>query len=73
MIKIWLKLRGYKRQAGALMAIIPMLLQVASEQFGLSIPKEIYSLLNTIAILGTAIWGVGWADKFYCKIGEKGK
>lgn len=55
-ITLWVKLRGCKRQAGAIIALVP----VIAGLFGLEIPKE----WNDAAItIGTLIWGIGWADR----------
>ncbi|CAK0764286.1 hypothetical protein CCP3SC15_300010 [Gammaproteobacteria bacterium] len=56
LINVWKSLRGYKRQAGAIIALVP----VIANLFGAQIPEDIYKAIVT---LGTAIWGIGWADK----------
>ena len=64
MIKYWKILRGYKRQAGAII----MFLMIILPQFGVEIPEE---LKNNIMLLGTIIFGVGWVDKGAVMISEK--
>jgi len=56
MIKLWKFLRGYKRQAGA----IVMFLMIILPQFGVVIPEE---LKSQIMLFGTIIFGVGWIDR----------
>lgn len=53
---LWLSLRGQKRQAGAIVALLPVILNL----FGLDFPKEWNDALITV---GTLIWGIGWADR----------
>lgn len=57
-MKLWKQLRGYKRQAGAVMVVIPVLLQafgVESEQVG--------HWLKVVETLGVLVFGIGWVDR----------
>lgn len=64
MLKYWKMLRGYKRQVGAIVMFIMIILPT----FGVEIPEE---LKNNIMMLGTIIFGVGWLDKGAVLISEK--
>lgn len=55
LIKYWSTLRGYKRQAGAVVALVPVICQMC----GVDVPQEWY---NAAVTLGSIIWGVGWVD-----------
>lgn len=55
LLKIWKAIRGYKRQAGAVIALAPVIASV----FGLEIQKQ---YLDAAIYAGTLIWGIGWAD-----------
>jgi hypothetical protein len=54
-IKLWKALQGYKRHAGAIIVIIP----VIAELFGLKLPDGLY---EKILYAGSIIWGAGWVD-----------
>jgi hypothetical protein len=56
MIKLWKSLRGFKRQAGAII----MFLMIILPAFGVVIPEEI---TKNITVFGTLLFGVGWLDK----------
>ena len=66
MNKFWESIRGYKRHAGAVVVIIPVLLQL----FGMN-NTETDAIYKTIEIIGTAIWGVGWIDRGSVAIKDK--
>lgn len=66
--KAWIVLRGYKRHAGAIMAMLPVILQlcgIGNEQFA-----DIYKALEA---LGALIWGIGWVDKGAATVTESMK
>ena len=56
MLKTWKLLRGYKRQAGAVVMSLTVLLPL----FGVDVSPDV---LKAIGTLGTIIFGVGWLDK----------
>lgn len=56
MFKFWKTIRGYKRHAGAIVAIVPIILQM----FGVEIPEE---TMKSIVMVGSLVWGIGWVDK----------
>jgi hypothetical protein len=64
-VKLWQATRGYKRQAGALMALVPMLLQIIDGVFGLQLLNDanVSNTLKTLECVGTFVWGAGWVDK----------
>lgn len=64
LLEIWKAVRGYKRQAGAIIALLPII----AGQFGIDIPKE---WLEAITTAGTLIWGIGWADRGAVEITKK--
>lgn len=66
MNKFWESIRGYKRHAGAVVVIIPVLLQL----FGMN-NTETDAIYKTIEIIGTAIWGIGWIDRGSVAIKDK--
>lgn len=55
LMKMWKKMQGYKRQAGAVIALVP----IAASIVGVNIPQQ---YVDTAIMLGTLIWGIGWAD-----------
>ena len=73
MIKFWLKLRGYKRQASAIMLFIPTLLQFLDSTFGLGLQQnaELDNALDIVTKLGMFVFGVGWFDWGVAKAGKK--
>jgi hypothetical protein len=64
MLKLWVAIRGYKRQAGA----IVMFLGIILPMFGIEIPEEVS---RNITLIGTLIFGVGWLDKGGVALSEK--
>jgi hypothetical protein len=64
MLKYWKMLRGFKRQAGA----VVMALYVVLEMSGVSMPEEIR---NNIGLIGSIIFGIGWLDKGGAALSEK--
>lgn len=55
-MKWFLKLKGYKRHAGAIVIATVIIL----EMFGIKIDPEI---MQNIKLLGTVVFGIGWLDK----------
>lgn len=58
MKNIWESIRGYKRHAGAIIVMVPVLLQM----FGVS-NEESDAILKAIEAVGAVIWGIGWIDR----------
>jgi len=58
MKNIWESIRGYKRHAGAIIVMVPVLLQM----FGVS-NEESDVILKAIEAVGAVIWGIGWIDR----------
>lgn len=56
MLKLWKKIRGYKRQASAVILVLYFVLDEA----GVQIPEEIKS---NIGLIGSLVFGIGWLDK----------
>lgn len=68
MLKLWQRVRGYKRQAGAFMAILPFILV----QLGIA-DGQVEQWCKMIEIVGALIWGIGWADRTAVIVGKKTK
>jgi len=58
MKNIWESIRGYKRHAGAIVVIIPVILQMMGVSNG-----ESDAILKAIEAVGAVIWGIGWIDR----------
>ena len=58
MNKFWESIRGYKRHAGAIVVIIPVILQMMGVSNG-----ESDAILKAIEAVGAVIWGIGWIDR----------
>lgn len=71
MLTLWQKTRGYKRQAGALIALIPFVVRVICDLLGVTVPPWFDSAVNNAMELGAVIFGVGWADRFAVNWTEK--
>ncbi len=66
--KAWLILRGYKRHAGAVMAIVPMLLRMAGLE-----SEQTDAIYKAVEQLGVIIFGIGWVDKGATYVAESVK
>ena len=66
--KAWLLLRGYKRHAGAVMALIPMILRMAGLE-----NEQTESIYKAIEQLGVIVFGIGWVDKGAAYVAESVK
>jgi hypothetical protein len=73
MLKYWLKLRGYKRQAGAVIALLPFTIRTICGMFSINLPPAFDDSVSLTIQIGALIWGVGWADKFTVTMFEKPK
>ncbi len=64
MMKYWKFLRGFKRQAGA----VVMAAYVVLEMSGVQIPED---LKSNIGLIGSIIFGIGWLDRGGAILSEK--
>lgn len=63
--KIWKAIQGYKRQAGAVIVILPTMLQ----QLGVNDSTSL-KVITVTQIAGMIIWGIGATDAAIRKIGK---
>lgn len=73
LMKTWKSMRGYKRHAGAIIVIVPVLVRVICDLVGVDYPAWMDGTIEMLVKIGIPIWGIGWADKWTATITEKKK